>query len=432
MSPRIKVCIGPSNRKPIAATRTPDGSSFLVLFDDGTVAVERDESNVASGYEMIYRSVEELQQNPTQRISEDRKLKLTNTQIFSLFVLPAMLFWLSVRTNTSIGMPESPLFLLLILLAPPIISYVLIAKVTGRAEIIIFLRSEEDPIVLEMVSPTYLTLQYATAYSFLLLLFSTLYILELVNIGLSVEIVILVLLSIKAFVPRIPTGGGPSVELLSCTGFYTKLIETVEHVRETNRDPLSKLLKMNESVNLEFKLSMWTKYITVNKIATNEFVKEIGKSDFLQDEILHTVAAFLNTEGGTLLIGVKDKPPSWGDRPAEVYGVEPDYRYLQKNNRDADGYVQAVYQVLNTGFGNTSTTSSYVKVRIEKYEENEICRIDVKKLPRVRDAQVYIKEKTDITQSKRYYVRTGSSSQKMSLDSALDHIRNNFPPPNIP
>ena len=190
---------------------------------------------------------------------------------------------------------------------------------------------------------------------------------------------------------------------------------------------LEELLEHNEDERLEFKASMWTKYKTVNKIATNEIVDMEKKAYFLQDEILHTVAAFLNAKGGTLLIGVKDKPLSWEDRPAEVFGVEADYKYLGENNRDADGYIQAVNQVLNNGFGETYTTATYVKVSVVKFNGKEICRVDVKPLRRIRNGEIYIIEKNGVKNEQAFYVRAGSSSQKYSIQTAAGYIRDNFP-----
>jgi len=187
---------------------------------------------------------------------------------------------------------------------------------------------------------------------------------------------------------------------------------------------LRELLEHNEDNMLEFKASMWTKYKTVNKIATKEIVKMDKKPYFLQDEILHTVAAFLNTEGGTLLIGVKDKPTSWRSRAAEVFGIEPDYRWF--NNQGGDAYIQAVYQVLNNGFGDTSTTAKFVEVKIVQFDDKEICRVDVKPLPRVRDGELYINEKTS-QEEESFYYRVGDSSQKASMKSATRYIRNTFP-----
>ena len=59
----------------------------------------------------------------------------------------------------------------------------------------------------------------------------------------------------------------------------------------------------NESVNLEFKASLWTQYI-----GTIQGIGRTTEKKFLKLEDSKTVAAFLNTEGGTLLIGIKDKP----------------------------------------------------------------------------------------------------------------------------
>jgi hypothetical protein len=190
---------------------------------------------------------------------------------------------------------------------------------------------------------------------------------------------------------------------------------------------LQELLEHNEDNMLEFKASMWTKYKTVNKSSTQEIVDIGGKADFLQDEVLHTVAAFLNTEGGTVLIGVKDKPTSWGAKPAEVFGVEADYKYLGRNNRDGDGYILALYQMLNNGFGDTSTTAKYVDVKIVKFNDKEICRIDVKPLPKIMNGELYIKEKTAPKGEEGFYYRVGPSSQKASIQSAARYIRDNFP-----
>ena len=210
-----------------------------------------------------------------------------------------------------------------------------------------------------------------------------------------------------------------------------ELEKKYEDIRLRNKHGISRslqeLLEHNEDNMLEFKASMWTKYKTVNKISTQEIVDIGGKADFLQDEVLHTVAAFLNTEGGTLLIGVKDKPTSWGSKPAEVFGVAADYRFLGKNNRDGDGYVLAVYQVLNNGFGDTSTTAKYVDVKIEEFSGKEICRIDVKPLPRVLNGELYVQEKTAQKGDESFYYRVGPSSQKASIQSAARYIRDNFP-----
>jgi len=231
------------------------------------------------------------------------------------------------------------------------------------------------------------------------------------------------------------------IQQLTSLEFYLKFSEIRNQILDDYRENINSkyeisiedLLSKNESSILEYKASMWTRYKTVSKIATKEIV-DIGKKDkVLEDEILHTVAAFLNTEGGTLLIGVKDKPLSWGTKLAEVFGIENDYKWLGKNNRDADGYIQAVYQVLNNGIPNLSITVKYVIVTIEQSGGKDICRIEVTPLPKIRDGELYIKErsKPDPDGEGNFYVRIGSSSHKQSVRSGSRYIRDNFPPPNF-
>jgi hypothetical protein len=216
----------------------------------------------------------------------------------------------------------------------------------------------------------------------------------------------------------------------------TQIKEGVEH--GTSRK-LQTLLEHNEDTHLEFKASLWTCYITKNKVATKKVVinKKRGpnwKYPHLENEVLHTIAAFLNTEGGTLLIGVKDKPAEWGKKPAEVFGLENDYRIMGKN-KDSDDYNRAILEILRNGFHMHPSAIDYVKIRTEQYEGYDICRVDVDSLPRIRDGAVWVKEKDEernLLKNERYYVRVGSSSQLMSPQSAASHIGNNFPPRNAP
>jgi predicted HTH transcriptional regulator len=55
------------------------------------------------------------------------------------------------------------------------------------------------------------------------------------------------------------------------------------------------------------------------KLPSDQGRKQIQKA--LRKSITKTIAAFLNTLGGTLLIGVSDS--------GNVLGIEPDFAYLQ-------------------------------------------------------------------------------------------------------
>ena len=191
---------------------------------------------------------------------------------------------------------------------------------------------------------------------------------------------------------------------------------------------LQELLEHNEDISLEFKLSMWAQYKTKEKVAIQEIVNIGRKKNYvLQDEILESVAAFLNSNGGTLLIGVKDKPKSWGDRPAEVWGIEPDYGWLPKSKQDGEGYINAVRDVLKTGLGGTAIIAKHVRISVEKFSaDKEICRIDVTPVPRILHGEVYIKLKSDSNKNEEFFYRIHDSTQHASVKSASRYIRDNF------
>lgn len=66
-------------------------------------------------------------------------------------------------------------------------------------------------------------------------------------------------------------------------------------------------------------------------------LKEVRKR--LHKEVTKTVAAFLDTSGGTLLIGVDDS--------GAVLGIEPDFAYLQRDKQHADGWLLLLRNVIS-------------------------------------------------------------------------------------
>jgi len=218
-------------------------------------------------------------------------------------------------------------------------------------------------------------------------------------------------------------------------------IDQIKDLLDTGKEgidrTLEQLLEHNEDEHLEFKASIWTMYKTMNKVATKDIIVNSKRGNnwkypTLENEVLHTVAAFLNVGGGTLLIGVKDKPVELGNKPAEVFGLENDYKILG-TNKGADDYNRAVMQVLKNGFHEKPSAIDYVKIRTEKYLGMDICRIDVEPLPKIRNGALWIKEKNEdrrLKKSEDFYVRVGSTSQWQSPSSASNYISENFPPRN--
>jgi len=98
-------------------------------------------------------------------------------------------------------------------------------------------------------------------------------------------------------------------------------------------------------------------------------VREGQPSKAMEDSVVKTVAAFLNTDGGTLLIGVGP------DR--QVVGLDHDYARVKPAN--GDGFVNWLTTHLINALGHTPATHS--RARITLHGGKEICRLDVAASP---------------------------------------------------
>ncbi len=221
-----------------------------------------------------------------------------------------------------------------------------------------------------------------------------------------------------------------SLPLFNLDDFYNHSIDQVREIsqRERIENPeLLELLMDNESPTLEFKASLWTQY----KGTTDERVPEQQKKNLhLQDAVVKTVAAFMNTDGGTLLIGVLDKPRSSGSEVARVVGVEPDFQWLSKKRADVEGFVHSMHQLLDDAFGNQALVKLHVNITTPIHEGHTICRLDVKPRKRIKNNDVWVK--TYDMGPEEFFFRSSDTTVHASAKSAARYIRDTFEHPRNP
>ena len=161
-------------------------------------------------------------------------------------------------------------------------------------------------------------------------------------------------------------------------------------------EPLSigELIAAGESATLEFKSSLrW-----------DMRQRQVNKG--LQKVIAKAVGGFLNTEGGTLLIGVADD--------GAVLGIGDDI--ASTGRRDRDGFLQALYQTFANHLG--ESVSPQVDVSFDTVDSKEICRVKVES----SQHPVYF---TD-GQVKEFYIRFGSSTRALDVEKAQEYIAVNW------
>ncbi len=151
-----------------------------------------------------------------------------------------------------------------------------------------------------------------------------------------------------------------------------------------------------ESATLEFKSS-----------ARWDF-KEGRVNKAMEQVIVKTAAAFLNTDGGTLLIGMDDS--------GKALGLEHDFKTLgKKQNRD--GYENFLTTLLLNEFG--KDCAPMIQTSFCQLEGKDVCRLTFKPSPK----PAFVKDGT----AEHLFIRAGNSTRQLTTKEALDYCKQRWP-----
>lgn len=159
---------------------------------------------------------------------------------------------------------------------------------------------------------------------------------------------------------------------------------------ENYPDIIKELIKRGESHKLEFKS-------TIRKnLHTNNFDKNI------EHAVLKTISAYLNSEGGTLLVGVNDN--------GEIIGIgADDFPNKEHANRHLNNLIT---NQIGAEF------MPFIKTEILDVDGKIMVKIDCKP----SNKEVFLKSGND----EEFYVRRGSLSMPISGSSLLSYIETKF------
>jgi predicted HTH transcriptional regulator len=133
----------------------------------------------------------------------------------------------------------------------------------------------------------------------------------------------------------------------------------------------------------------------------------------MEHVIAKTVSAFLNSDGGTLLIGVDDD-----GRPL---GLAQDYGTLK--SPDADRFELWLRDLLTTTLGHNAASMVHVDfadVPAEGEESLEVCRVACGAAPR----PAYLRIKGAAPE---LWVRSGNSTRRLNVDEASEYVAHRWP-----
>jgi hypothetical protein len=135
-----------------------------------------------------------------------------------------------------------------------------------------------------------------------------------------------------------------------------------------------------------------------------DIIKQTTNTD-LEKMVLKTIAAFGNSIGGTLLIGVEDNK--------NIIGLEKDYQSF-KDRRNADQFIQHLTNITKTFLGD-AFTSQCVNIEITNIQSFDICCVKVKK----SNETIYYKDKIDGKPHDRIFIRTNNSTTELTNPSEI-------------
>ena len=162
------------------------------------------------------------------------------------------------------------------------------------------------------------------------------------------------------------------------------------YLRSREQVSTKELIEQGESDIVEFKSSLrWN-------------MEKQNKDRLIEHAVLKNIAAFLNTKGGTLLIGVQDDKTVIGIGQDRFENFDKMFLHLTRLIKE---HISPIH-------------IEFVKFEIEEIGDEHVLRIDVE----AATLPAYLKDRSD----ELFYVRTGPSSTNLKVSKIYDYIKMRF------
>ena len=184
--------------------------------------------------------------------------------------------------------------------------------------------------------------------------------------------------------------------IISLTDIAGQKPQVITLYTESSKQPhVKELLRREEGMHLEFKSSL--RFDSIQRRLEPK----------LEFNCLKTICAFMNAEGGELLIGINDR--------GRAVGLMDDYRTFSKSNRDAfENYLTT--QISNK-IGDRYLSN--IRVYFPNPYGREICRVNVS--PSNEPAFLQHKGR------QFFFVRTCNASRPFNISDSTKYIMNRWP-----
>lgn len=177
--------------------------------------------------------------------------------------------------------------------------------------------------------------------------------------------------------------------LLIATKYNEYLQTLISKPVKVKGKPIAEIIELGESHTLEFKSTLQWDMI------------QNRKNKVLRKSVLKTIAAFLNSEGGSLLIGVEDN--------MQVCGLAND---LPLTDNSKDKFMNLLATLISDTIG--VEFANLIKISIETVEDVEVCRVDVDRS--------LIPAYLTFDGQKEFFVRMSNTSRSLDPEETVKYI----------
>jgi hypothetical protein len=216
----------------------------------------------------------------------------------------------------------------------------------------------------------------------------------------------------------------PSADLMNISaGAVLDDIEFVSKPRVLNtkisdEERFRALIAKGEHGSIEFKSStLWSARYTNEEIESSR-EKDIRKYGRNTSKIIiaKTIAGFLNTQGGNLVIGIKENKNGNSD---EIVGIEGEYNKLQ--DPCPDGYRRMIVDdIIKYYFSSEifNNFSKYLSISFPVYENKTLCWLQMVK----SDVPVYI----NVLREDLFFIRVDAETRQITGKPLGDYLLKRF------
>lgn len=192
--------------------------------------------------------------------------------------------------------------------------------------------------------------------------------------------------------------------------FYIRSVETAEIYANIIKDIVDQALSRKTEVNKKLPILDLVLEGESSKLELKQTfrwdIKQKDTNKALEKAVVKTVAAFLNSDGGNLIIGVDDG--------GSIYGLQDDYNSLVR--KDRDGFENHFNQVIKNMIG--AEFRRYIDLSFEKIEDKDVCLISVSPAPK----PVYVRVNGD----EDFFIRTGNTTSPLKVSEVSSYIESRW------